>query len=251
MITPFLDARNLHIYLPLRRARLKRRMISGNGTSGGDIAHINGQPYVAALQDINFRLSSGDCVALIGRNGSGKTTLLRTLAGIYELSGGALTTQGNVATMFSSALSLSDLETGRKNIYYSSILHGISTQHIKKRIPEITEICGLGKFIDIPVSMYSDGMRARLGMALAIIATPDIMLIDEAITATDMHFIRSIDEQAQLFSNPEAICVMATHSREIQDRYCNKALWLDRGRLRAYGPYKDIRERYDRYCERN
>jgi len=239
-----IDLNNTSVHLPLRRARLRRKLISGTSTSGGEIIYRGESPYVAALQHVTLTLKKGDCVALIGHNGSGKTTLLRTMAGIYEPYQGEIITDGKIATMFSSSLSLSDMETGIQNVEYSSILHGISPNELEKRLPEAIDICELGEFIDVPVSMYSEGMRARLGLAMAILAAPDILLIDEAMTTTDAHFLSRVRTKTTLFGGQDNISVMATHSADILDAVCNKAIWLEHGRLKQIGDYNVVSRAY-------
>lgn len=240
-----IDVDNISVHLPLRRARLRRKLISGASTSGGEIIYRENLPYVAALQDVILTLRKGDCVALMGHNGSGKTTLLRTIAGIYEPYKGSVFTEGKIATMFSSSLSLSDMETGRQNIEYSSILHHISPDELIRRLPEVIDICELGEFIEVPVSMYSEGMRARLGLAMAILADPDILLIDEAMTMTDAHFLSRIRLKTTLFGGQDNVCVIATHSKEILDSVCNKAIWLKQGRLKQFGDYTEVMQAYN------
>lgn len=235
---------NLCLTFPLRRARLRRKLISGGGTSGGEIIQVNGQPSVAALQGISLELVPGDCIALIGHNGSGKTTLLRTIAGIYEATAGKLKTSGRISTMFSATLSLSDMETGLQNIGYSAVLHGISNQKLVERLAEIVDVCELGPFLNLPVSIYSNGMRARLGLAMAMLTDPEILLVDEALTATDVHFLIKIAEKTGLFGGTNTVSMIATHAREVQEFFCNKAIWLKQGRLKMFGTYKEVSQAY-------
>lgn len=239
-----LECNRVSIHFPLRRARLRRKMLSGSAQTGGAIITIDGAPYVAALQDVTCKFSKGDCVALIGHNGSGKTTLLRTLAGIYQPVSGRVTRRGRTATMFSSTLSLSDMETGRQNIGVSAVLHGISSEQLAASMDDIVDLCGLGDYIDVPVAIYSDGMRARLGLAMAIVGDPDILLVDEAMTTTDARFLASIRERTRYFGGEETVTVIATHARDLTDTLCNRALWLEHGHLKAYGDYDDIMAQY-------
>jgi len=239
-----LQCEQVSVHFPLRRARLRRKMLSGNGQTGGHIITVDGDPYVAALRRIDCLFSPGDCVALIGHNGSGKTTLLRTLAGIYQPVSGRVSRRGCVSTMFSSTLSLSDMETGRQNIGVSAVLHGISRERLEVSMEEIVSLCGLGDFIDVPVAIYSDGMRARLGLAMAIIGNPDILLVDEAMTTTDASFLGSIRAQTRYFGGAETVTVIATHARDITETLCNRALWLDHGEVRRFGDYAAVMEEY-------
>lgn len=230
---------------PLQRARLRRRLISGGTSSGGEIIYHDGKPYVAALRNISFELKPGDCVALIGHNGSGKTTLLRTIARIYEVSAGTLETQGRISTMFSATLSLSDTETGLQNIRYSAVLHGISNSELEERLTEIVDICELGEYLELPVSMYSNGMRARLGLAMAMLSDPEILLVDEALTATDVHFLINIAKKTGLFGGENSISLIATHAQKIQEFFCNKAIWLEHGQLKMFGDYDEVSRAYN------
>lgn len=242
-----IDLQNVFVYLPLGRARLRRKLISGSGTSGGEIVYLDGSPFIAALQGVTLALEKGDCVALIGHNGAGKTTLLRTIAGIYEPAYGRVFTTGRLATMFSASLSLSDMETGLQNIQFSSILHGLSRSELESRLPEVIDVCELGEFLEIPVSMYSDGMRARLGLAMAVLCQPDILLVDEAMMATDTHFLSSVESKTQLFGGGDKISMIATHSSAILDAICNKAIWLDHGHLKMIGEYNSVQQAYREY----
>lgn len=235
---------NLSIHFPLRRARLRRKMLSGRGNSGGEIIYKGKTAFVAALQNLNLEINSGDCIALIGHNGSGKTTLLRTLAGIYEPTYGTCSVQGKIASMFSNTLSLSDMETGLQNIHFSFILHGLDPALYKQQLPEIVSLCGIEEYIELPVSMYSEGMKARLGLAMAIIANPDIMLIDEAMTATDINFVKNVSQKTGLFTDKNKVFIIATHARGLLDIYCNKAILLEHGHLKAFGAYSEICEIY-------
>ncbi|GLQ21977.1 ABC transporter ATP-binding protein [Algimonas porphyrae] len=219
-------------------------MLSGSAQTGGRIITIDGAPYVAALQSIDCRFGKGDCVALVGHNGSGKTTLLRTLAGIYQPVTGRVTARGRISTMFSSTLSLSDMETGRQNIGVSAVLHGISPERLAESMGDIVDLCGLGDFIDIPVALYSDGMRARLGLAMAIVGDPDILLVDEAMTTTDARFLASIRARTRYFGGAETVTVIATHSHDITDTLCNRAVWLEHGHLKGFGDYDVIMQQY-------
>ncbi len=236
---------NLSIHFPLRRARLRRKLLSGRSNSGGEIIYKGKAAFVAALQNFDLEISKGDCIALIGHNGSGKTTLLRTIAGIYEPTFGSCHVRGKVASMFSNTLSLSDMETGLQNIRFSSILHGLTTATSQHQLSDIISLCGLEEYIELPVSMYSEGMKARLGLAMAIVANPDILLIDEAMTTTDINFVKTVSQKTGLFTDKNKVFIIATHARDLLDRYCNKAILLEHGHLKAFGDYETVRQVYE------
>ncbi len=242
-----IDLQNLSIHLPLQRARLRRKMLAEGG-NGGRVIQTRSGECVAALRGIDLSIKSGDRIALLGRNGAGKTTLLRTLAGVYLPSTGRAKVTGNVATLFSTTLSLSDYETGRQNIQVSGILRGISQERIKILLPEILKTTGIGELIDLPLSKYSEGMKARLGFAMAILAEPDLLLIDEVLNAGDAIFLSAARKKITSLSGPDKSLIIASHSEELLGSICNKAIWLERGELMSFGDFKSTMQAFKDWC---
>jgi homopolymeric O-antigen transport system ATP-binding protein len=244
-----ISLQNLSIHLPLQRARLRRKLIAEGGT-GGEIIETRTGECVAALQNLDLQIKGGCRIALLGRNGAGKTTLLRTLAGVYLPSTGQAEVKGRIATLFSTTLSLSDFETGRQNIQVSGILRGIPQRRIQRLLPEVLKTTGLGPFIDTPLSKYSEGMKARFGFAMAVLAEPDVLLIDEVLNAGDATFLAAARKKITSLSGPDKVLVIASHSETLLGGICDKALWLDRGKLKGFGDFDAIMAEFKTWCEK-
>lgn len=223
----------------MQRSRLRRRLLSGRFVGGDTVLH-KGHHHVAALRDVTLEIPPGSRVAIMGHNGAGKTTLLRTIAGVYRPQAGQVHVEGRVSTLFSNAVSLSDYETGRENLELSCLLRGFKLDDVRSRMDEIAEFTGLGRFLDEPLTAYSEGMKTRLGFAMAALADPDILLIDEVLNTTDMEFLGECRNRVKALKQSTGITLVASHSKPVLERMCDKAIWLDRGRLKAFGDFDAI-----------
>lgn len=191
---------------------------------------------VSALRDLDFRIGSGERVALVGRNGAGKTTLLRSLAGIYEPVGGRLRMDGSVGSLIDPAAGLDQDSTGRENIRLRALYRNLDLAGQAALEEEVAGFADLGEFLDVPIKGYSAGMSIRLAFAIATAMQPQILLMDEWFLAGDAAFIGKAEARlAELVSGAE-IMVIATHDMEIARRWCTRAIRLDAGRIVADGP---------------
>jgi ABC-2 type transport system ATP-binding protein/lipopolysaccharide transport system ATP-binding protein len=213
--------------------------------SGGQLASDASQRIVVeALRDVSFQIGSGDRVALIGSNGAGKTTLLRVMAGIYEPMSGDVRSIGRISPMFDIGLGIDNELSGFDNIRLRGRLLGLSSFEIEERIPEIVEFTELGDYLDLPVRTYSSGMMTRLTFAVATCFAPEILLMDEWIVAGDAAFMSKAEKRIGSFVSKASILVLASHSSQICQRWCNKAIWLEMGQVRAIGPIDEILDGY-------
>ena len=198
---------------------------------------------VQALSDVSFDLSSGDRLGVIGRNGSGKTTLLQVLAEILPPTAGRFTVAGRVTSLLNISYGTQIEATGAHNITLRGLAAGWSREAIEAKRADIVAFANLGEFIDLPLTAYSAGMRMRLNFAIATAFSPDILLLDEWLSAGDAAFAEAAAERMDDFVGQAGIMVLASHNRRLLRRTCNKVLWLDQGRVRAYGePGPVIRE---------
>ena len=222
---------------------LKKRLLSGG--SGGRIARdANDRIIIDALQNIDLSLSHGDRLALIGPNGAGKTTLLRVMAGIYEPSIGNVTIRGRVSPMFDIGLGIDPELSGYDNIRIRGLLLGLDAQEIERLLPEIADFTELREYLDLPVRTYSSGMILRLTFAVATCFAPEILLMDEWFLAGDAQFMNKAQTRIDAFVSNASVLVLATHNLSVCRRWCNKAAWLERGRVEAVGAVDEIIERY-------
>lgn len=210
----------------------------GRGVSdlvGGTIFEMQSRTFVRALDNVNLNLVEGMRLGLIGNNGSGKSTLLRTLAGILPLSRGTRTHSGRVFTLFSTNAGIDLRMTGLENIRRLAALHNIE----RGRVPELTEdvidFTELGDFLDLPVSTYSAGMRARLGFGFLTSLEADILLIDEVIGAGDKRFHVKAKQRLEKFASSGGLLVVASHSTAVLSALCSRAVVMRKGRIAFRG----------------
>lgn len=209
--------------------------------SGGQLASDASQRItIEALRGVTLSFKTGDRVALIGNNGAGKTTLLRVMAGIYEPVGGVVRVRGRVSPMFDISLGIDSDISGYDNIRMRGMILGLSSAEIEARMPDIAEFSELGDYLDIPVRTYSAGMMARLTFAVATCFAPEILLMDEWMVAGDAGFLEKAQHRIEAFVQKAGILVLASHSSEICERWCNKAVWLERGEVKMNGEIGDV-----------
>jgi len=213
---------------------LKKRLLH-QGTGGQLASDVNNRVVVEALRNVSLSFKAGDRVALIGSNGAGKTTLLRVMAGVYEPSAGGVICRGRISPMFDISLGIDSEVSGYDNIRLRGLILGLSAREIESRMPDIVEFTELGDYLDIPVRTYSSGMLTRLTFAVATCFSPEILLMDEWIMAGDAGFLSKAQHRVQSFVERANILVLASHNLEICRRWCNKAVWLERGEIKMLG----------------
>ena len=182
---------------------------------------------VKALDKVNISLKDGDRLAIIGRNGAGKSTLLRVMAGVYPPSEGSVTSSGKVTGLYNLNLGVNAELNGYDNIRLRCMMFGLNKQQIEEAIPEITEFAELGEFISLPLKIYSSGMRMRLLFAIAMTLKPDILLLDEWISAGDKYFREKADNQMKTYMDRIPIVVVATHNLVRIQQLCTTLYDLD------------------------
>jgi len=243
----FIELHNVTVEFPIYNAHgrsLKRSLVSI--TTGGHLGlGKNDRVVVKALENINLQFEHGDRVALIGHNGAGKTTMLRVLAGVYEPTGGQLISSGKIAALSDIMLGIDMESTGHENISIRGRLLGLSQKEVDARRGEIAEFSGLGEYLDIPVRTYSSGMVLRLAFAVSTSVVPDILLLDEWISAGDATFLAKAEERLNRLVGETGILVLATHSLTLAQRVCNRAVWMEHGSVKAQGPIEDVIRAYE------
>jgi ABC-type polysaccharide/polyol phosphate transport system ATPase subunit len=226
-------------------SRSLKKSLLFRGTGGHLASDANHHLVVEALRNVSLTFQAGDRVALIGGNGAGKTTLLRVMAGIYEPFAGEVRTVGRISPMFDIGLGIDPELSGHDNIRLRGLILGLTASEIEDRIPDIVEFTELGDFLDIPVRTYSAGMMTRLTFAVATCFSPEILLMDEWLMAGDASFLAKALRRTANFVESANILVLASHHMELCRQWCNKAVWLDRGRVRAQGDVETILSDYN------
>ncbi|PTB30330.1 ABC transporter ATP-binding protein [Paraburkholderia caribensis] len=205
----------------------------------------DGVVVVRALDHIDLRFEKGDRIGLIGHNGAGKSTLLRTMAGIYPPTSGLVTSEGKIVPLLDIGLGMDENSTGIQNIRLRGLLLGMSDAEIRTKTQSIADFSELGDYLDLPLRTYSSGMRVRLAFAVSTAVDAEILLLDEVMGVGDASFMHKAEQRlADLHSRAE-IVVLAMHSNSEIRKVCNKALWMERGRVRAFGPVEEVVSAYE------
>jgi len=243
---PLIRVKDLTIEFPIYGAEKSLRKIVLKRSVGGFLGLDSRQRVsVTALKNISFECQSGDSIGFIGHNGAGKTTLLQAIAGVYEPVSGKIEVQGNVSTFFNISLGMDLDDTGFRNIMTCGLVMGMSLAEIKEKTPDIVAFSELGDFINLPVRTYSAGMSTRLAFAIATSIKPDILLLDEIIGAGDASFQMQARKRIDKVMSKAKILVLASHSKKTILEYCNKAILLHAGEMRAYGSVEEVMGIYE------
>ena len=193
-----------------------------------------------ALRGVSFSVPRGCTYGVIGRNGSGKSTLLKCVAGITKPNEGMITVNGRISALIELGAGFHPEISGRENIFINGIMLGLSKREVTKRFDEIVEFAELKDFIDAPVKTYSSGMYMRLGFAVAIHVDPEVLLIDEVLAVGDQAFtVKCLDKFAEFRRRNKSI-LLVTHSLDLVEKFCDRALWLDKGKTLAEGEPKRV-----------
>jgi len=195
---------------------------------------------VWGLDKVNLEVRPGEAIALVGPSGSGKTTLLRVLAGVLPADRGTLTLRGRVGSLLAIDAGLLGRLTGEENAALLAVLAGMTRREAAAAMPRIREVSGLDVAFDRPVSSWSQGMRARLGFAVADCMHPDILLLDEVHEALDHEFRAVIEERAHRLKEDGGIVVAAGHDHGLLERVCGRAVLMRDGRVVDDGPVERV-----------
>lgn len=204
----------------------------------------NGRVLVKALTNLTFALHEGDKVALLGHNGAGKSTLLRALARVYAPTRGTTEINGVVGSLIDISLGINLEATGRENVFIRGQLLGLTKQEIAAKYDEIVEFAELGNFMEMPVRTYSSGMHLRLAFAVSTVVRPEILLMDEWLSVGDADFQHKAEARLRELVSETKILAIATHSRELVESVCNRAIWLEHGEIKMDGPVEEVSSAY-------
>lgn len=198
-----------------------------------------------ALDDVSFEVKQGDVFGILGTNGSGKSTMLKIIAGVLEPSKGSCTVEGTIAPLIELGAGF-DLElTARENIFLNGALLGYSKKFIQEHFDEIVEFAEVKDFLDMPMKNYSSGMVARIAFAIATVIIPDVLIVDEVLSVGDFMFQQKCERRIQSLIKDHGVTVLiVSHNNDQIERLCNKAVWIEKGHLRAIGAAKEVCEVY-------
>lgn len=197
-----------------------------------------------ALDQVSFEVQRGETVGIIGRNGAGKSTLLQILCGTVPSTSGSVVVHGRLAALLELGAGFNPEFTGRDNVFLNASLLGLSRAEIEERLDAIQAFADIGDFFDRPVKTYSSGMFVRLAFAVAIHCEPDILIVDEALSVGDIRFQMKCLERIEAIRRSGATILFVSHSLEQIRRFCQRAIWLEGGRIKLQGEASFVADSY-------
>ena len=204
-----------------------------------------------ALDGLDFTINEGEVVGIIGHNGAGKSTLCKVMTEILRPDKGSINIYGKTSSLLGYGTGFNPQLSGTDNIYLNAMLLGIPKRVVEKKYEEIVEFSGIRHAIDKPVKSYSSGMRSRLGFSIAAILQPDIFIIDEALSTGDLSFRQKATERIQEMMERAKAVVIVTHSMNFVEKVCTRAIWIEKGKLRADGKAEEVVAEYRKEMEGN
>lgn len=194
---------------------------------------------VHAVKDVSFDVAVGEAVGIVGSNGSGKSTLLRAIAGVQSLESGTIRVGGE-AQLLGVGSALKRSLSGRRNVILGGLAMGMTRDEIEAEMAHVIDFSGLGDAINRPMHTYSSGMKARLAFSIATLRVPDVLLIDEALAVGDKKFRAQSLERVEEIRSQASTVIMVTHQMAEIEKSCSRAIWLERGVLRADGAVDEV-----------
>jgi len=191
------------------------------------------------LKDIDFTINEGDFFGIVGRNGSGKSTLLKTIAGIYTPNSGSVEVGGSLVPFIELGVGFNPELTGRENVFLNGALLGFSHDEMEAMYDKIVDFAELGDFMEERLKNYSSGMRVRLAFSIAIRAHADILLLDEVLAVGDEAFQKKCYAYFDKLKREKRTVILVTHDMSAVERFCNKAVFIEDGKVKMIGkPYR-------------
>lgn len=197
-----------------------------------------------ALRNTSLEVQPGETVGIIGTNGSGKSTLLQMLCGTLNPTSGTISVRGRVAALLELGAGFNPEFTGKENVYVNAAILGLTREEIDEQFPAIEAFAEIGEFIDQPVKTYSSGMYVRLAFSVAVHTDPSILVVDEALSVGDARFqAKCLDRIKQMKESGVSI-LFVSHDVAAVRLLCDRALWLDKGNVRALGEVFPVTAQY-------
>jgi ABC-type polysaccharide/polyol phosphate transport system ATPase subunit len=202
---------------------------------------------IDALKGVSLDIYQGTVLGVIGANGAGKSTLMKAVAGILPPSKGEIHIQGKVSAMLSLGVGFNPNLTGRENVYLGGLAAGLSSEEIDESFEAVLDFADIGDHIDMPMRTYSAGMYGRLGFAVATTIQPEILVIDEALSAGDAAFKEKSSDRIQELCRQAKTLLVVSHGLSTIEEICTDAIWLDHGNLMMTGKPKAVIDAYTEF----
>src|SRR5580704_9818231 len=203
-----------------------------------------------ALRDISFRIIQGQTLGIVGENGAGKSTLLKILSRITQPTTGTVKVYGRLASLLEVGTGFHPEFSGRDNVYLNGAMLGLSRKEVRNRFDQIIEFSGLEQFIDVPVKNYSSGMYVRLAFSVAAHLNPEIVVLDEVLAVGDAVFQKKCFDRMEEIINEGHAAILVSHGMGNIRRMSQNCMWLHHGRVRMFGPTKEVTAQYEKEATR-
>lgn len=204
---------------------------------------------VEALKDVSFEISEGTALGIVGANGAGKSTLIRTLGGILPPTSGRVEIHGRISALLALGVGFNPNLSGYENVTLGGLANGLSRKQVKERADEIAEFAGLGDFMEMPIRTYSSGMRSKLAFAVSVHMDPDILMIDEALSAGDAAFKKKAAAKMNELMQSARAMFLVSHALASIKELCNEAIWLHKGKLMMQGDVDEVISAYTTFLD--
>jgi ABC-type polysaccharide/polyol phosphate transport system ATPase subunit len=199
---------------------------------------------VLALQDVSFEITHGTVLGIVGHNGAGKSTLMRAISGILPPSAGRIEVHGRISTLLALGVGFNPALSGRENVMLGGLAAGLSREEVNERYQVIADFAELGDFIEMPMRTYSSGMFSRLAFSVAVHMEPDVLIIDEALSAGDAKFKKKAAQKMDELMGQARTMLLVSHALGTIKEMCNDAIWLDHGKLMGRGTPTEMVDAY-------
>jgi teichoic acid transport system ATP-binding protein len=226
-----------HASLKTAAVHVVKSMLQRSSGTGYDLRR--------ALDDVSFKIRPGEAVAIFGSNGSGKSTLLSVLSRVYLPTSGQAILRGRMTSLLELGAGFNPELTGEENVYFNAAILGLTQEQAEAAYDHIVDFAELNaKTMDLPVRMYSSGMQMRLGFSVAAYMDADILLMDEGIAVGDAGFRKKCNDKMMEFKSQGRTMVCVTHGVDFIEKLCDRAIWLNRGKLMMDGPIQEVSREY-------
>ncbi|HET7901317.1 MAG TPA: ABC transporter ATP-binding protein [Candidatus Nanopelagicales bacterium] len=204
---------------------------------------------VEAVKKVSFDVPQGTVMGIVGSNGAGKSTLVRAIAGILPPTEGRIEVRGKVSTLLALGVGFNGSMSGQENVLLGGLAAGYTRQEIAQKYEEIADFAELGDFMEMPMKTYSSGMFSRLAFAVAVHMEPDILLVDEALSAGDAKFKEKAAAKMKSLVAEARTMFLVSHALGSVTELCNDAIWMNRGEIMMRGEPAAVVKEYTRFVK--
>jgi ABC-2 type transport system ATP-binding protein len=213
------------------------------------ISYLKGQrrqfQTLWALRNVSVDIAKGESWGIIGHNGAGKSTLLKVISGVIKPAAGKVSVKGRIAPLIELSAGFDKELTGRENVYLNASILGLSRKEIDEIYDRVVDFSELKDFINAPIKSYSSGMIARIGFSIVTEVNSDILIIDEVLAVGDARFKKKSKERILEFRQRGGTVLLVSHNTEEVKNLCDRALWLDHGRVKMMGDSQTVVQKYE------